>query len=336
MRTVIVYERFTVTGENSVQERATSAGPSSLPNTGPPVTTASRGRPKIVSLLIGVTLALLATACGSEGSSSEQRTGTTVIATTGVIADIVQNVAGPDAQVVQLIPDGVDVHSFEVSAQVRQSLNEAALVIEAGARLEAGLPLAESEAQRWALADAGGELLELPSGALDPHVWMSPAFVSDALGSLADALSHANPENAAAYRTRAAEYAERLKALDGEIAAEISQIPKAQRSLVTSHDSLGYFADRYGLEVLLTPFPSSGPEAEPSAARLAEVQAAIERSGVSALFAQASDSADVLETLARATGTEVVDDLLVGSPGDAGGYEEMLRHDAMLISSALR
>ena len=298
------------------------------------IASASAQRVEKAGLLCLLTLLLLVAACGSDGGDPGAGEPT-VVATTGVVADIARNVAGPDAEVAQLIPDGVDVHAFEVSAKDRQSLNDAALVVEAGAGLEAGLPLEQVEAPRWALTGAGENPLELESGEIDPHSWMSPAFVSSALPGLADALAAADPVNATRYRARATEYADKLDRLDTEISEELSQIPEERRSLVTSHDALGYFAARYGLMVIATPFPTSGPDAEPSAARLAEVQQAIERSGVPAVFAQTSDSTEVLDAVARETGVQVIDGLLVGSPGEAGSYVEMLRRNATLIAAAL-
>ena len=279
-------------------------------------------------------VAILTTAGCGGGADGGGSNRVTVVATTGVLAEIADAVAGEDAEVVQLIPDGVDVHGFEASAQDRATLEAAAVVVANGAGLEEGIPLDDVEARRWSLADSAGDLREL-DGRADPHVWLDPTRLAAAVPSLADALAEADPGNARAYGRRAEDYVDRLEELDSELADELSAIPGGRRSLVTSHDALGYFADRYDLEVIATPFPSSGPEAEPSAARLAEVRDAIRESGVPAVFAQASDDPEVLEVVAREPGVEVMADLLVSSPGDAGGYEEMMRRNAMVIAAAL-
>ncbi len=282
--------------------------------------------------------AVLGSGCGEGGSGG----GTTVVATTGVLADVVRNVAGPEVEVVQLIPDGANAHGFQASARDRQALDDATLLVANGAGLEQGLPLDGIEAPRWVLAEQAGPPLgfgeggEGTTGGEDPHVWMDPSRVASALSSLAAALAEADPEHARRYRARARRYAGRLERLDREITEQLSTIPVSHRALITSHDALAYFAERYELEVIATPFPASGPAAEPSAARLAEVQRAIEERAVPAVFAQATDDAETLAALARASGAEIVDDLLVASPGLAGGYEEMLRRDALLIASALR
>ena len=280
-------------------------------------------------------MALGLAGCGDDGNGGS---GTEVVATTGILADVAAEVAGPDAQVVQLIPDNADPHSFSLSAEDRLELEQADLVAANGAGLEAGLPLDEADATVWELVANVDEVLpasDPDEGLDDPHVWMDPTRVAAALPSLADALAQADPANADAYRQRADEYAQRLTALDREIERALRPIPPPDRELVTSHDALGYFADRYGFEVVATAFPSTGAEAEASAERLAELEAAVRESQVPAIFAQEGDDPEVLSLVADDTGVELNFGLLVESPGAAGSYEEMLRGDGELIARSL-
>jgi len=301
-----------------------------------------------IPALLALGLAVLAAACGSEseGDSGEPR----VTATTGIVADITEQVAGEDAEVEQLIPDGSSPHDFQLSAADRAGIEDSALVVYNGAGLEAGVPIEDFDVDRFALTEQAGRLLPAAEAGAheeeageeehaeeggDPHVWMDPSRTSRALPALAAALAEADPQHADGYRARAKEYAAELTALDGELERALAAIPAANRELVTSHDALGYLADRYGLEVIATPFPPSGAEAEASAARLRQVEDAIREAQVPAVFAEAEDDPEVLELVAGETGVEVVDDLLVESPADTGSYVEMLRHDAELIAAAL-
>ena len=281
-------------------------------------------------------LALGLAGCGDGGDGDS---GTQVVATTGILAAITTEVAGPDARVTQLVPDNADPHSFSLSAEDRLELEEADLVAANGAGLEAGLPLDEGDTTVWELAANVEEALpasDPEEGPDDPHVWMDPTRVAGALPSLADALADTDPANAEAYRQRVDDYAERLTALDREIERALRPIPPPDRELVTSHDALGYFADRYGFEVVATAFPSTGAEAEVSAERLADVEQAVRDSQVPAVFAQEGDDPEVLSLVADDTGVELNYGLLVETPGAAGSYEEMLRRDAELIAPSLR
>lgn len=284
-----------------------------------------------LAIATALVVAPVAIGCG-DGEGDD---GTTVVATTGVLADIAGEVAGPDAEVVQLVPEGVDPHSFSLSAEDRLELEQADLVVANGAGLEAGVPLEESGAPVWELTVNAGELVVDESGSEDPHVWMDPVRVVVALPSLAAALGDADPTHARDYERRASAYARELRGLDREISKTLADLPQPERQLVTSHDALAYFADRYRFDVVATVFPATGAEAEASAARLAEVEAAVLDSGVAAIFAQDSDDPEALETVADQTGVAVEAGLLVESPGPAGSYVEMLRRDAQLIAQGL-
>ena len=282
-------------------------------------------------LLVGLLVFPGLAACGSDAGEE----GTQVVATSGIVAELTERVAGGDAEVIQLVPDGASPHDFELSAEDRQTLEQADLIAHNGAGLEAGIPVEEADAPTWALAENAGELLPFEEDGEDPHVWMDPTRTAAALDSLAVALGEVDPDATAAYRERAREYAADLRDLDRELDDTLASVAPGNRELVTSHDSLGYFAERYGFEVLASPFPASGPEAEASPAQLAEVIEAIEERDVPAVFAADEDDPEVLTQIAEQTGVEVVADLFVESTGDAGSYEEMLRRDAELISAAL-
>jgi len=265
-------------------------------------------------------LAALASGCGRESSE-----GVDVVATTTIAADITRHVAGPDADVEPLLPESAGPHDYGASAKDRAALEDADVVVAWGAGLEEGLPLDE-------LDEAP---VELAAGERDPHVWMDPARVAASLAAIADALADADPANADAYRGRAEAYGNDLAALDREVRRALAAVPSDRRKLVTSHDSLGHFARRYGFEFIGAPF-GLAPEAQPSAETVASLIESVEREGVPAVFAEDTDDPELMREIAREAGVEVVDDLLTESFGDrVESYEEMLRYDAALIAEAL-
>jgi ABC-type Zn uptake system ZnuABC Zn-binding protein ZnuA len=315
----------------------------------------TRSKP-IAVLTAAVLLAALVAACGSDDGEGSGKP--TVTATTGILADITERVAGPDAEVEQLIPDGAGTHDFQLSARDRAGVEDSVLLVSVGAELEQGIPVEEIDVEGFVLADHVEGLMpfeeagahegehaeeehsegeeEHEHGTVDPHVWMDPSRVADALPALAEALAEADPAHAQGYRDRAEAYAAELQALDRELARTLSAIPPANRELVTSHDAMGYFADRYGFEVVATPFPASGAEAEASAARIHEVEEVIRETGVPTVYAEEEDDAEVLSLIAGETGVQIDESLLVESPGSAGTYVEMLRKDAQILLAGLR
>jgi zinc/manganese transport system substrate-binding protein len=306
-----------------------------------------------ISAVVALSSALVLGACGDDDNRGGD--GPNVVATTGIVADLAEAVAGPGVEVEQVIPDSSSPHDFQLSAQDRQLVEEADLLLVSGAGLEAGIPLDEVDAPQWVLADHAGELLpfeeagshehaedehaaeeeEHEHGSEDPHVWMDPTRVAAALPSLADALAEADTAGASGYDDRAQAYAKDLERLDAELQRTLASVPASDRELITSHDSLGYFADRYRFEVVAAAFPASGPEAEASAALIHEVEDAVRDHDVPAVFAQQEDDPETLRLIADETGVEIEEGLIIESPGSAGSYEEMLRLDADLVTAAL-
>jgi zinc/manganese transport system substrate-binding protein len=300
----------------------------------------------LISALVAAAPALAA--CGSDDGGS----GVDVVATTGIVADLAKAVAGQDADVTQIVPNGSSPHDFELSAKDRQALEQADLVVASGADLEAKMPLDEVDAPQWALADHVPDLLpfreagaqvpgaspdeaEDESFTHDPHVWMDPTRVASVMPSLGDALAEADPDHTDAYERRAGDYADELTDLDRRLQRELDSVPPSNRQLVTSHDALGYFADHYGFDVVATAFPASGPEAEASASLIDEVEDAVRDADVPAVFAQEEDDPETLQLIADDTGVQIQPDLVIESPGNTGGYEQMLQLDAHLIAQAL-
>ncbi|MGH2982715.1 MAG: metal ABC transporter substrate-binding protein [Solirubrobacterales bacterium] len=301
---------------------------------------------RLASTFIFLTLLFVAAVgCGSDDDGS----GPTIAASTGIWADVTEQVAGDDATVEQVIPDATSPHEFQLSAEDRATIEDSLLLVYNGADLEAGLPIDEIDVPKFAVSDHVGPLEQFrpagsrehptpeeeEQGGVDPHVWMDPSRVAAALPALAVALAEADPEHADGYRSRAESYASELRQLDAEVEQAVATIPPQNRKLVTSHDAMGYFADRYGFEVLATPFPATGPEAEASAQTIKEVEDAVRSSGVPTIFAQETDDPEVLERIAGEAGVAIEEHLLVEAPGEAGDYIRMLRQDAELLRNGL-
>jgi zinc/manganese transport system substrate-binding protein len=275
-----------------------------------------------------VASALVAAVAGCGGQDASGSADVRIAATTGIAADIVEQVAGDTAEVTQLVPDGASPHSYSPSAREQQEIAESDLLVYFDPALEESLPI-EAASSRFAIADHIGK------ATTDPHVWLDPTAIAAALPALADALAKVDPEHASEYRRRAEKYGAELEALDAELAEMVASVPRDNRKLVTSHESMDYFADRYGFEFVGAPFGLS-PEAEASAGEVAELIDLVKASGVPAVFAQQGDDPEVLRLIAKEAGVDVVDDLLVESLGEqAGTYVEMMRYTTGRITDAL-
>ncbi len=290
-------------------------------------------------LRITVALALLIGACSAE---SEPDDGLRVVVTTSVVFDLVSNVAGDGATIEALIPVGTDPHEVQLSSRQVAELREADLVVAIGLGLEAGLADALNAAQ----AD-GVTVLELgpaldprrfPDGEPDPHVWLDPERMQEAVRLIAASLTEIDPTMD--WLAKATAYTEQLADADRQIFELVASLAADQRAVVTNHDALGYFADRYGLDIVGVVIPGGSTLSDPSSAGLAELVELIDSTGVRAIFAETTESDRLAQTIAAETsGSVQVVELLTGSlaePGQAGDtLISMLLVDAERIVAAL-
>ena len=141
---------------------------------------------------------------------------------------------------------------------------------------------------------------------------------------IADELAKIDPEHGDGYYERAGAYNAKLVTLDEWIAAQFARVPAEDRVLVTGHDSLRYYLHDYGIAYAGSLLPSFEDNAEPSAAEIDSLVAAIKNSGVKAIFVESSLSPKLAKTVAQEAGVAVIDEdsLYVDSLGPAGSGAE--------------
>ncbi|MBE2182019.1 MAG: zinc ABC transporter substrate-binding protein [Anaerolineae bacterium] len=293
--------------------------------------------------------------------SSGQNVPLNVLATTTIVADVAQNVAGDLFTVQSLLPPNTDIHAYEPTINDARRISGVDLILAVGAGYESFLTsLIENVGENIPVAvmNSGLELRALgrdihaPEAAIsdhklaceaqgncDPHTWMDPAYVIGWVNNIVEAFSAADPANARVYRANGDAYIIELEALDAEITEMIEQIPAARRILITNHEFLNYFADRYGFEVAGTVLPGVSTGGEPDPRSMAALIALIREAGVPAIFAEVSANPQLAETVAQEAGVQVITNLysesLSDAEGDAPTYLDLMRHNAQAIAAAL-
>jgi ABC-type Zn uptake system ZnuABC Zn-binding protein ZnuA len=302
--------------------------------------------PALRTLALAVLLCAtaLVSACGDDDSSAAGDASLTVVATTTQAADLARAVGGDRARVVGLLPANADPHDYEVRPDDVKELTDAGLVIRSGGDLDDWLASAidssGTDAPELTLIDhvetregghehgheeeehaaeeeeehAEGE----EDGEIDPHWWQDPHNAEAAVAEIEKALSKADPDGAATYARNADAYTANLKALDTAVAKCIDQIPPAQRKLVTTHDALGYYAARYGLEVVGAVIPALTTQAQASAGEVDELIETIRHERVKAIFAESSINPKLERVIADESGAQVGKALWADTLGPEG------------------
>ena len=265
-------------------------------------------RMAVVAAALGV-LALLSAGCGGgTGGGSEKLN---VVATTTQLEDFARNVGGEAIEVDQILQPNTDPHDYEPRPSDVEGAAGAKLVFASGDNLDSWVDQVVSDSGSDAkVIDLGAKVpIRLPgetSGAeaskYDPHWWHDPRNAEAAVREIEATLVAADPSKRATFERNADAYLAELKALDAGIAKCIDSVPVSQRKLVTDHDAFGYFANRYGIEVLGAVIPSQTTQAQASAKDLSELAKTIEAENVKAVFPESSLSPKVAEAVARQTG----------------------------------
>ncbi|MGH8774861.1 MAG: metal ABC transporter substrate-binding protein [Jiangellaceae bacterium] len=266
-----------------------------------------RGRSASVVALATVA-SLSFVGCGTSGTAASQ-SGPTVLTSFYPLAFLAERIAGPDATVENLTQPGVEPHDLELTGQQVGSIAHADLVLYLH-----GFQPAVDEAVEQNAASRSLDVAEivdlLPAGEDehegeeeghehgglegDPHLWLDPTNVAAVSQTVADRLTELIPAQADAIHERADDLVAELTGLDREYESGLGRCER--QVFVTSHAAFGYLADRYGLDMV--GISGLSPDAEPSPARLAEVQHVVEEEGVTTIFYETLVSPQVAETLA--------------------------------------
>ena len=305
-----------------------------------------------------IALALIGlTACSSGSNAESQSSPTTtipkikVVATTAILGDLAQKIGGDQVDVSVLIPAGADPHEFEASASQVAKLRDAQMVVANGLDLEERLTsvldqAANSGVKVFSVAplvdpivitnqdesdhghDHGSE--NDKGETLDPHFWLDPTRMAQAASLVADQLIAAGVPATVA-EANAAAYANEAKAAEAQANAILQSIPPSTRKLITNHDALGYFAQRFGFTVIGTVIPGGSTLAEPSAADVRQLAQLIRTNNLPAIFSESTTSPQFVETIAREAGRSVK---VVTLPIESFGNDGITTYSDLIIAIA--
>lgn len=295
----------------------------------------SNGAPVVLLILVLAACAGL----GGDSSADPDARALTVVTTTTVFADIVQNVGGSRVAVTSIIPSGVGPEDYEPKPDDARKLADAQLVVSNGVGLDNFLDRLIASAgespPRLVLGDGIPTLIV--DGEENPHFWLDPMLVKRYyLPAIAHELTALDPAGTSTYAANAKAYRAELDALDAELKDKVAEIPPANRKLVTFHDAFPYFARHYGFDLIGVILANVGQE--PTGSELAALVRKVRAAGVKAVFSEAQFSPELSQTLADEAGiTTVVTTLYTDAlgPPPADTYLGLMRWNVDQIVAAL-
>ena len=305
-------------------------------------------RRPVPRILLALTVFFALAACGKDASPSQDADLPQIVVTYSILGSLVSDVVGSSAQVTVLMPNGADPHQWQPSAKDIETLNNADLVVTNGLGLEGGLAdvieqVVKEKVSVFVATDhikvrlvGEGEGAD-PSdadqsvGAEDPHLWMDPMTLIDVVEALVETLALANID----VTEQGMKVTEDLATLDNEVGKMVGEIPEDKRQLVTGHESLGYFAARYGFSLTGAVIPGLSSESESAAGDLSALKEKIVEQQVNVIFTELGTDRDVVDALATDAGVTVVELSTHLLPAD-GSYRSFLIDLASTIVNALK
>ena len=294
-----------------------------------------------------------------------------------VVGDIATCAVGDDSSVTVLMPLGADPHDFQASSTQVAQMAKADLIVANGLGLEEGMmdALENIEADGGPVMEIASLLDPLPLGNLDghveddhddhaeddhaeddheledpaaeeeahdhgdfdPHFWFDMERMAQAAEFIGAELALTGGE---AYETCGVSVAADIRATELDVITTLEEIPERDRILVTDHDALGYFADRYDFRIVGVVIPGGSTLGETNSQELAALVATMTTENVAAIFGDTATNSELLDVLASELDSDVsVIQLYVGSLGgpDSGAetYQEMMLINAALIVQGL-
>ncbi|MBW3669161.1 MAG: metal ABC transporter substrate-binding protein [Actinobacteria bacterium] len=279
----------------------------------------------MVRRIVAAMALLVLAACSPDAGDDDGRVD--VVASFFPLAELVRHVGGDDVVLHDLTPPGVEPHDFEPSSREVDRIEDADVVVTLGDGFQPAIEQA-SERATGHVAELIDVIPDRRPG--DPHIWLDPTIMASLAVSIGELLAEVDPANAEAYRTRAAAYADELRALDAEYETRLTNCER--RVIVTTHDAFGYLARRYGLEQ--QPLTGLSPEAEPDPKRLAELADLVRSRGVTTVFTEGTEESKAADALAREAGVRTAVLSTLELPVE-GGYIGGMRANLAVLAEAL-
>lgn len=302
---------------------------------------------KVATAVAAAGLAASAAGCSTmapDGGGQPPEQGPTIVTSTTQTADFAQHVLGDRGRVVGLLQPNQSPHHHEVTPSDLTNIAQADVVVHGGAGgTDSWLPKAVSSAgYQGAQVDAaaGAKLRKRVKNGKeedDPHLWHDPENAKVMVRNIAQAAEAADPGHKDQYERNTADYLGQIDAMQEHTRQELASVPPDQRKLVTTHGAFGYYADRYGMELVGSVIPSFDDRAEQSSQQIDEFVQKLRDTRSKAVFTEATIPPDVVRAVGEQAGVKVVTDPLYSDNNAPGtDYLGTERHNSDVITANLK
>lgn len=306
---------------------------------------------KLTTIFFLLTFFLVAACNNSNEESSPDNSKIKVVSTTGMINDIVVNIAGDLVDSKSLMGPGVDPHLYRASANDVNVLSSADIIFYNGLHLEGKMSEIFRKMKMQGIHTvAVAETIDKShlispeeyEGNYDPHVWFNINLWKNCVKSVRDTMVSFDPANKDIYENNYQKYIGQLDQLHNYVLERAQSVPKDKRVLITAHDAFNYFGIGYGFEVIGLQGISTDTEA--STSDVQRVTSEIVERKIPAVFIESSLSPRYIEAVKASVKSKGFDvklggllyaDALGNAGTPEGTYYGMFKHNIDTIVNAL-
>jgi zinc transport system substrate-binding protein len=277
----------------------------------------------VVFAILVVCLALLPVNKPSQVAGPDSTHKLKVVASFYTLGEFAHQVGGGLVNVEVITPAGTEPHDYEPTPKQIESIYAADVFLFNGAGLDSWAEKisADLTTQHKLVIEMNSvinrKMLDSRPDPLlnDPHFWLDPELAVDELEVILKTLTTADPRNVETYARNFAAYVIQLQSLADVFRSGLTTC--SQRTIVASHDALGYLASAYNFEVIA--LTGLSPDAEPSAGRLAEIAKLAQDKQIKYIYFETLVSPKLAQTIANEIGAQT----LVFNPLEGLTYEEL-------------
>jgi len=286
----------------------------------------------------------------TQGVHGQQQKVLTIVATTSMLADVVQMIVCDNAHVYSLMGPGVDPHLYRARESDVHKLAAADLVVYNGLHLEGKMGQVLEGMQRFTTVVNASDVLNKDKlrvaefeNLYDPHIWFDVNLWILVVRYIQEKIIQLDQEHAALYKKNGDEYIRELEQLHNYVQARVAEVAPEKRILITAHDAFGYFGAQYGFEVV--GLQGLSTDCDISTKDIEELADYIVEQSIPTIFVESSIPERTLIAVRNAVaarghrvefGTELYSDALGDEQSGAFSYIGMVKHNVDAIVDALK
>ncbi|MDW8553317.1 MULTISPECIES: zinc ABC transporter substrate-binding protein [Staphylococcus] len=218
---------------------------------------------KLLTVALIFLLFLSACSNGKSDSSSQSHDKIKVVTTNSILYDMVKNVGGDNVEIHSIVPIGQDPHEYEVKPKDIKALTDADVIFYNGLNLETGngwfknaLSQANKSYEDGSVVKVSQDVKPLYlNGATegdeskqDPHAWLSLDNGIKYIKTISDALIKKDDKHKDDIESHTKDYVAKLESLKQDSHEKFNDIPKENRSMITSEGAFKYFSKQFDIK----------------------------------------------------------------------------------------